>query len=61
VTLEVALRESVLRCPVGAIYLDKPGELARYNRAFAEIWQISLDEDTSRDFISTAAEALKDG
>jgi transcriptional regulator with XRE-family HTH domain len=45
----------------GAIYLDKPGELARYSRAFAEIWETSLDEDTSRDFISTAAEALRDG
>jgi transcriptional regulator with XRE-family HTH domain len=45
----------------GAIYLDKPGELARYSRAFAEIWQTSLDEDSSRDFISTAAEALRDG
>lgn len=29
----------------GAIYLDKPGELARYSRAFAEIWETSLDED----------------
>lgn len=45
----------------GAIYLDKPGELARYSRAFAEIWETSLDEDSSRDFISTAAEALRDG
>jgi transcriptional regulator with XRE-family HTH domain len=45
----------------GAIYLDKPGELARYSRAFAEIWETSLDEDSSRDFISRAAEALRDG
>jgi transcriptional regulator with XRE-family HTH domain len=45
----------------GAIYLDKPGELARYSRAFTEIWEISLDEESSRDFISKAAEALRDG
>jgi transcriptional regulator with XRE-family HTH domain len=45
----------------GAIYLDKPGELARYSRAFAEIWETSLDEESSRDFISRAAEALRDG
>jgi len=45
----------------GAIYLDKPGELARYSRAFAEIWETSLDEDSSRAFIGRAAEALRDG
>ena len=40
----------------GALYLDKPHEVARYTRAFAEIWQASLDVDSSRDLIRQAAE-----
>jgi hypothetical protein len=42
----------------GALYLDKPHEVARYTRAFAEIWQASLDIDSSRDLIRQAAEEL---
>jgi transcriptional regulator with XRE-family HTH domain len=40
----------------GALYLDKPREIARYTRAFEEIWQASLDVDSSRDLIREAAE-----
>ena len=40
----------------GALYLDKPNEIARYTRAFEEIWQASLDVHSSRDLIREAAE-----
>jgi len=42
----------------GALYLDKPHEVARDARVFAEIWQASLDVDSSRDLIRRAAEEL---
>jgi transcriptional regulator with XRE-family HTH domain len=44
----------------GALYLDKPHEVDRYSRAFAEIWGASYDEDTSRDRIRKAAEDIRD-
>jgi transcriptional regulator with XRE-family HTH domain len=43
----------------GAIYLDKPHEVARYDRAFEAIWETSLDEGASRDLIRQAAEELR--
>jgi transcriptional regulator with XRE-family HTH domain len=45
----------------GALYLDKPREVERYDRAFAEIWEASRDEVSSRDLIRQAAEDMRDG
>jgi hypothetical protein len=42
----------------GAIYLDRPSEVARYDQAFEGIWDISLSEAESRDRIQQAAEAI---
>ncbi len=41
----------------GALYLDKPGEIERYDRAFSDIWATSLDEAASRDLIQQARES----
>jgi transcriptional regulator with XRE-family HTH domain len=43
----------------GAIYLDKPHEVARYDRAFEGIWESALGEGASRDLIRQAAEELR--
>jgi Domain of unknown function (DUF5753) len=43
----------------GAIYLDKPHEVARYDRAFEAIWETALGESASRDLIRQAAEELR--
>jgi transcriptional regulator with XRE-family HTH domain len=43
----------------GAIYLDKPNEVERYDQAFEDIWQAALDEEASRDLIQQAAEELR--
>jgi transcriptional regulator with XRE-family HTH domain len=43
----------------GAIYLDKPHEVERYDLAFGEIWETALDEDESRELIRQAAEELR--
>jgi DNA-binding XRE family transcriptional regulator len=43
----------------GAIYLDKEHEVARYDRAFEEIWKSSLDEGASRALLRQAAEDLR--
>lgn len=45
----------------GALYLDKPHEVARYDQAFAEIWEKSLDDAASRDLILKTAEELRNG
>lgn len=45
----------------GALYLDKPHEVARYDQAFEGIWEAALDEETSRGRISQAAEDMRDG
>ncbi|MGH3251868.1 MAG: DUF5753 domain-containing protein, partial [Trebonia sp.] len=42
----------------GALYLDKPREVARYDRAFEDIWDAALDAEASRDLLRQAAEAL---
>jgi len=43
----------------GAIYLDKPQEVERYDQAFGEIRETALDEDASRDLLRQAAEELR--
>jgi transcriptional regulator with XRE-family HTH domain len=40
----------------GALFLDKPGEVSRYNAAFNDIWATALDEAASRDLIAKAVE-----
>jgi hypothetical protein len=42
----------------GALYLDKPQEISRYDAAFEDIWGSSLDESTSKDRITRAAREL---
>lgn len=39
----------------GALFLDKPREIDRYNTAFNGIWAAALDEAASRDLIDKAA------
>jgi len=39
----------------GALYLDKPNEIGRYDGAFTDIGSMALDEGASRDLIHTAA------
>jgi transcriptional regulator with XRE-family HTH domain len=43
----------------GAIYLDKPQEVGRYDRAFGEIWETALDDEESGDLLRQAAEELR--
>jgi transcriptional regulator with XRE-family HTH domain len=43
----------------GALYLDKPEEVTRYDRAFEAIWDAALAEDASCDLIKQAAEELR--
>jgi hypothetical protein len=43
----------------GAIYLDKPHEVARYDRAFEAVWETALGDSESRDLIRQAAEELR--
>jgi len=45
----------------GALYLDKPGEVERYDRAFADIWKNSLTPEESRELIQAAAEDFRHG
>ncbi len=42
----------------GALYLDKPREIDRYDTAFSNIWESSLDEKASEDLITQAAREL---
>jgi transcriptional regulator with XRE-family HTH domain len=39
----------------GSLYLDKPGEVERYDGAFENIWKSALDEQASRRLISDMA------
>ncbi|MFC5722009.1 helix-turn-helix domain-containing protein [Streptomyces gamaensis] len=39
----------------GALYLDKPNEVERYETAFTNIWEMALDEEDSRRLISEVA------
>jgi transcriptional regulator with XRE-family HTH domain len=43
----------------GALYLDKPREVARYTIAFDRIWESALAEAASRDLIHRSAEELR--
>jgi transcriptional regulator with XRE-family HTH domain len=43
----------------GALYRDKPAEVARYDQAFGSIWEASLDDEASRELIHNAAEAVR--
>jgi hypothetical protein len=43
----------------GALYLDKPTEVTRYDQAFARIWEASLDNEASRELVRQAAEELR--
>lgn len=45
----------------GALYLDKPHEVGRYDQAFEGICNAALDEKASQDRISQAAEAMRNG
>jgi hypothetical protein len=42
----------------GALYLDKPREIDRYDTAFSNIWESSLDERASRELITQFAREL---
>jgi transcriptional regulator with XRE-family HTH domain len=43
----------------GSLYLDKPNEVARYDRAFGRIWDNAMDEDASRALLHEATEELR--
>ena len=45
----------------GALYLDKPHEVERFDAAFEAIWETSLDETAARDLIARTAEEMRDG
>jgi transcriptional regulator with XRE-family HTH domain len=45
----------------GALYLDKPAEVERFDAAFEAIWDTSLDEQSSRNLIGRTAEDMRDG
>lgn len=42
----------------GALYLDKPGEIERYETAFASIWHAAADEAQSRELFKQAVKEL---
>jgi Domain of unknown function (DUF5753) len=39
----------------GALYLDKPHEVNRYDQAFGKIWTTALDDGASRELITESA------
>ena len=43
----------------GALYLDKPHEVNRYDQAFGKIWKTALDDEASRELIRESAEGLR--
>ena len=43
----------------GALYLDRPHEVARYDQAFGQIWDNAMNEDASRALLHQAAEELR--
>jgi hypothetical protein len=45
----------------GALYLDKPAEVERFDAAFEAIWETALDERSSRNLIGRTAEDMRDG
>jgi hypothetical protein len=42
----------------GALYLDKPTEIAQYDQAFGSIWESALDEAATRELLRRAMEEL---
>jgi hypothetical protein len=42
----------------GALFLDKPREIERYDMAFTNIWQAALNEKDSRSLIEKTAKEL---
>jgi hypothetical protein len=44
----------------GALFLDKPNEVARYDGAFKDIWGAASDEALSRNFIAEVARELRE-
>ena len=45
----------------GALYLDKPAEVERFDAAFEAIWETALDERSSRKLIGKIAEDMRHG
>jgi transcriptional regulator with XRE-family HTH domain len=45
----------------GGLYLDKPQEVERFDAAFEAIWEVSLDESSSREVIAQASEEMRNG
>lgn len=45
----------------GALYLDKPSEVAHYDAAFDDIWNATLDDQTSRALITEVAGSYEKG
>ncbi|MGQ0773435.1 MAG: Scr1 family TA system antitoxin-like transcriptional regulator [Pseudonocardiales bacterium] len=43
----------------GALYLDKPREIERYDAVFANLWESSLDERASQELIFRVARELE--
>jgi hypothetical protein len=43
---------------IGALYLDKPHEVTRYDTAFKNIWESSLDERASQELITQVTREL---
>lgn len=43
----------------GALYLDKPREVAAYDEVWASIWQVSLNEVESKKLITTMARSVR--
>jgi transcriptional regulator with XRE-family HTH domain len=43
----------------GALYLDKPHEVNRYDQAFGKIWKTALDDVAARALIRESAEGLR--
>jgi transcriptional regulator with XRE-family HTH domain len=44
----------------GALFLDKPHEIAKYDRAFKDIWKAASDEAASRAFIGEVAREFRE-
>ncbi|MGH3932056.1 MAG: DUF5753 domain-containing protein, partial [Pseudonocardiaceae bacterium] len=42
----------------GALYLDKPNEIERYDAAFSNMWESALDESASQELITRMAREL---
>lgn len=43
----------------GALYLDKPHEVNRYDQAFGKLWKTALDDEASRELIRESAKGLR--